>query len=301
MMERIKNYLVTPSTSMSTESSYYPIGNERHQAPYGYGGEPRGYVDGKRDATFQPNAKAHLLPYGQAERPYGGQPWRTAPPMPDQCAQQVFGMNLPESAGFSAAHNKPYGGAGTPDRPYGERYAGVYGNYGPPPAAPEYPELDPARNPCHPGYSEYSKEDFRDVPVLFAQLMKHKYQLEPLAIAFASAENAYRLHRAVSDVVYEQYNQWIAKQDNFVLAMTMFKAYEGYRVRYKTGNLEEDVDYLNNLVLDVLVPRAQANLRVDIAYLTTNLRVAQPIPLPVNLSQKGQDGKSGYNLTRFLP
>ena len=227
------------------------------------------------------------FPIGQRVSSDVGIPWRTAPPMANQCENQVFGMNLP---------NAP------PNRgPYTPRYAGFQGNYGPPPAPPQFPELDPARNPCHPGYSEYDKNDFRDVPVLFAQLMKHKYQLDSLAVAFSSAENAYRIHRQVGDVVREQFNIDIAKQDNFVLAQTMFSAYAGYRVRYKTGDLEEDVDYLNNLVLGVLIPRALANMRVDIAYLSSNLRVAQPIPLPVNLSSRGQNGKSGYDLTRFLP
>ena len=155
--------------------------------------------------------------------------------------------------------------------------------------------------PCSPGTSHYSVQDFQDVPVYFAGLMKYNFELEPLALQFSSADNAYRIHKEVSRVVYEQYNEWIAKQDNQVLAATMFSAFKGYRTRYKTGDMQKDLDYLNSLVLDVLIPRALANLRQLIGYLPLWDRVAVPLPLPVNLSSKGQNGKNSYDITRFLP
>lgn len=333
-----------------SESSYYPIGQERHQGYYGYGGERFPTVDSQSpsltrraqgwglgsaeagESTPTPHSvndaslpsghavlhdggqPAHVpygawdsqvdpeMYYGLAERPYGGQPWRTAPPLPDACTNQVQTLNLPEVTGYSAPHNMGYGGAGTTDRPYGERYAGSLGNYGPPPSPWDDPWADPARNACHAGISIYSVEDFRDVPIYFAGLMKHRQQLDALALAFSSAENAYKLHREIGRIIKEQMNLEVAKQSNQILASIMFNAYLGYATRYRRGVLEEDITYLNNLVVDALVPRALANMRQLIGSLPTQYdRVAQPIPLPVNVSKRGLDARSTFDLTRFLP
>jgi hypothetical protein len=54
-------------------------------------------------------------------------------------------------------------------------------------------------------------------------------------------------------------------------------------------------------VINAITPRALMNLKAQIAYLPLIDRVATPLPLPVNLSNKGIDGKSGYDLGRFLP
>lgn len=211
------------------------------------------------------------------DRPYSGIPWKTAPPLPNSSPSLLYNTSC---------------------TPYGCREPGWRGQYGGPFGTPEQ---DPQQNPCNGGISIYSVEDFQDVPVYFAGVLKHNYALEPLAMVFSSPENAYRIHREISRQIYEQTQINIAKQESQVLAAVMSQAFIGYRTRYKTNDIQEDITYLNNLVIAALVPRALANLKQQMAYLPLIDRVAQPIPLPVNLSKKGLDGRSGYDLGRFLP
>ena len=206
-------------------------------------------------------------------------PYKTAPPLPDNSPSLYYNVNNDCS-------------------PYQCREGGFRGNFGGPFGTPEQ---DPAQNACHPGYSYYTVDDFRDVPVYFAKLMQHQYELEPLAMVFSSAENAYRIHREIGRIIYEQMHMHIAKQDTAVLAMVMYRAFEGYRVRFKRNNMQEDVDYLNSLVIANLTPRALELLKAQVAYGSLIDRVAQPIPLPVNVSNKGIDGRSTYDIGRYLP
>ena len=206
-------------------------------------------------------------------------PWKTAPPLAENSTSLLY--NADNSCS-----------------PYGCREAGFRGNHGGPFGTPQQ---DPAQNPCHPGYSFYGPEDFKDVTVYFAGHLHHKYELEPLAMVFASAENAYRIHKEVGRIIYEQMHVHIAKQDNAALAAVMANAFIGYRTRYKRNDLHEDITYLNSMVVAALTPRAMSNLGQQQAYLALVDRVALPIPLPVNVSNKGIDGRSGYDLGRFLP
>jgi len=212
-------------------------------------------------------------------QPLSGIPYKTAPPLPENSPSLYYNANNDCS-------------------PYGCREGGFRGNYGGP---FNWPAQDPAQNACHPGYSVYSVEDFRDVPVYFADLMQHNFELEPLALVFSSAENAYRIHREIARRIYEQEHINIGKQDTAVLAMVMYRAFIGYRVRYKRNNIDEDITYLNSLVIENLTGRALWNLKSQIGYLRHVDRVAIPIPLPANVSNKGIDGKSAYDLGRYLP
>jgi hypothetical protein len=170
------------------------------------------------------------------------------------------------------------------------------------PALPGSCDNQLRRMPLGPqGYTPSTVEDFRDVPILFASLMKYKNQLEPLALAFMGMHNAYRIHREISRIVYEQTGVIIEKQESQPLAQVMWAAYSGNIVRYRTGQLDRDLEELNRLVLDGMVPRVLSNLRSQLDFAAQVNQVQTPIPLPVSLSSKGIDGRSTYDLTRFLP
>ena len=214
-----------------------------------------------------------------AQRPVGNLPYISAPPRADNSPSLYYNSNNNCS-------------------PYGCREDGWRGNHSGP---ANWPEQDPAQNPCHPGYSVYGVDDFRDVPVYFSQVLRHNVELEPLAMVFSSATNAYRIHREISRIIFEQTQINIAKQDNAVLAAVMAEAFRGYRVRYKRNDIHQDVTYLNSLVIEGIAPRALANLKAQIAYLPLIDKVQTGPPNPVLLSQRGLDGRSAYDLGRFLP
>lgn len=292
----------------SSKSPYHPIETDRF-IDQGVGNHPDSFGGPDSHEIFQDytgNFDADEVYFNSGDitqRPFGGNPWSVGgPALPTTCTDL--------SCGAVGGNPKPGSSAGTVCGGAGGG-CGVLPGYLPStgkgplqgPMTGQRAQLGgkPTTSSCYAGTSLYTVDDFKDVPIYFAGLMKHCFQMDELSLAFSSADTAYRIMREISRIVYDQHGVWIGKQDNRVLAQTMYSAYAGYRVRYKHGNLQKDVENLAALVLDNIVPRVLANYTQLVGYLPLIDRVAQPIPLPKNMSGRGLDGRSVYDVGRFLP
>lgn len=152
--------------------------------------------------------------------------------------------------------------------------------------------------------SQYSVQDFNAYPQYFYDYTKAKFPLDELGRRFSDPKNVFAIHREISKAIHKEYNIWIAKQEDHLLAEVMIKAYISFfNINHRTGDLEEDLYNLNVMVIKSCVSSMLAALSLQIKQLMMIDRVAIPNPHPVNTSNRGLDGRSVMEMDRlrFLP
>lgn len=152
--------------------------------------------------------------------------------------------------------------------------------------------------------SMYNIDDFKLIPIIFGGIVGAYYHLDEFAHAFSSSKNAFAIHTVISKGIHDQYNVWIPKQEDKELATLMAKAYlNSLNINQKTGDNNVDLYNLNSSVVDAALPPMLAKLKMDRERLLMIDRVPTPISLPVNVSNKGLDGRSVHDVSsgRFLP
>lgn len=149
--------------------------------------------------------------------------------------------------------------------------------------------------------SSYGVEDFVMFPDLFWEASRHQFPLDELGKRFSDPRNVFAIHRELSKAVHEKFNIWIAKQDNNQLFEVMYRAYINFfNIQHRTGDLEEDLFNLNSTVIKVSVDNMLANLSLLIKQVSMIDRVPVPGPLPVNVNNKGLDGRNSQDLTPYI-
>ncbi len=145
----------------------------------------------------------------------------------------------------------------------------------------------------------YDVVDFNPIPgIVRGELNDH--QLGPIGMTFASAENAFQLHKQLSQVVHDRFGIWIAQQPNIHLGLIMATIWRDY-LPYSTGNPGVDIGRLNRKVMEEIVPQVSQAVNSLIYYVRTVDRVPYPaIERPVAVNQRGANGKNSHNVFRFL-
>lgn len=205
--------------------------------------------------------------------------------------------------------NFPRQWPGPRDDPQGERYAQWSQQKAPGMETPfveayEPQYVPPLSQPQPNNVSAYSVEDFYEYPSLFYEASKHKFKLDELGLKFSDPKNVFAIHRELSKEIHKQYNIWIAKQETTQLFEVMYKAYINFfNLNHRTGDLEEDLYNLNVQVIKVCLDNMLPRLAMLIRQVSMIDRVAIPNPLPVNVSNKGLDGRNSQDLSSviFLP
>ncbi len=145
----------------------------------------------------------------------------------------------------------------------------------------------------------YTVADFNPIPgIMREQLNDH--QLGPIGAEFASAQNAFQLHKHLSEVIHKRFNIWIAQQPNADLGLIMANIWRDY-LPFSTGNMQVDMGRINRKVLEEIVPQVSQAVNSLIYYVRTVDRVPYPaIERPVAVNQRGANGKNSHNVFRFL-
>jgi len=119
-------------------------------------------------------------------------------------------------------------------------------------------------------------------------------------LLFASPENAFLLHKKLSEVIQQKFGIWITQQPNIHLGLIMANTYRSY-LPYSTGNIQKDMERLNRTALEGIIPQVSQALNSLIYYVRTVDRNPYPaIERPVNVNNRGANGKNSHNVFRFL-
>jgi hypothetical protein len=202
--------------------------------------------------------------------------------------------------------NFPRQWPGLASDPQGARYAEWSATTAPGVATPFVEPYEPAylqplgTEPQPDNVSEYSVQDFEIYPTLFYEATKRAFPLDELGKRFCAPENVFAIHRELSLAVHEKFHIWIAKQNDTQLSEVMIKAYISFfNINHRTGDLEEDLYNLNVMVIKSCIGPMLSKLSMQIKQLMEIDRVAVPGPRPVNVSNRGLDGRSVFELDRF--